>query len=78
MDTIEVFTGKIEKELDGITPGTLQSDTNYRQIEGWSSMYALIIMALCETEYNVTLTGEDLRSCQTMRDLYTIVKSRKT
>jgi acyl carrier protein len=77
MDTIEVFTGKVEKELDAIPPGTLKSDTNYRQIEGWSSMYALIIMALCETEYDVTLTGEDLRSCQTMNDLYTIVKSRK-
>jgi acyl carrier protein len=77
MDTLEDFTGKVERELDGITPGTLQSDTSYREIEGWSSMYALIIMALCETEYDVTLTGEDLRSCKTMRDLYTIVKSRK-
>lgn len=77
MDTLEDFTGKVERELDGITPGTLKSDTSYREIEGWSSMYALIIMALCETEYDVTLTGEDLRSCKTMRDLYTIVKSRK-
>ncbi|MBI3509099.1 MAG: acyl carrier protein [Bacteroidetes bacterium] len=76
MDSIEIFIGKIEKEIDGIQPGTLKPETNYRDLPEWSSMHALVLIALSETEYNVTLTGEDLRVCKTVSDLYSIIKSR--
>ena len=70
------FIKKIENEIEEIEPGSLKPDTNYRNIPGWSSMHALIIIALIDTEYNVTITGSDIRSCQTVNDLFTIVKSR--
>lgn len=73
---LDEFITKIENEIDELPKGSLKPDTNYRQIPEWSSMHALIIIALCETEYDVTLTGEDLRSCNTVNDLYTLVKSR--
>lgn len=77
MDSINVFIEKLERELDMIEPGTLKPDMNYRDIPNWSSMYALIIVALCETEYSVAVTGEDLRKCNTVSDLYNLVVSRK-
>jgi acyl carrier protein len=76
MDDITTFTRKLENELDGVEPGSLQATTVYREIPAWSSMYALVLIALSETEYNVTLTGEDLRGCKTVQDLYDIIKSR--
>lgn len=76
MDDIATFTRKLENELDGVEPGSLQASTAYREIPAWSSMYALVLIALSETEYNVTLTGEDLRGCKTVQDLYDIIKSR--
>ena len=76
MDSIEVFSKKLEGELDGITPGSLQPNTNYREIPEWSSMHALILIALAETEYSVALTGEDLRKCNTVQDIYDVIKSR--
>jgi acyl carrier protein len=39
-------------------------------------MYALIIVAFCETEYNVSVTGDDLRKCETVKDLFQLVISR--
>ena len=77
MDDISTFISKIEAEIDGLTPGTLQPDTNYRQLPEWSSMHALVLIALSETEYNTTLTGEDLRKCSTVRDLYDLISSRQ-
>ncbi|HTF04411.1 MAG TPA: acyl carrier protein [Bacteroidia bacterium] len=78
MDTIEIFGAKLEQELDGIPPGSIQPTTNYREIPDWSSMHALILIALAETEYNVALTGEDLRKCNTVQDIYDVIKSRKS
>ncbi|OFY93228.1 MAG: acyl carrier protein [Bacteroidetes bacterium RIFCSPLOWO2_12_FULL_31_6] len=76
MVTLDEFTKNIEIELDDLESGTLTSDINYRDLEQWSSMYALIIIAYVDSEYNVTLTGDDLRSCNTVRDLYLLIKSR--
>lgn len=77
MDSIDQFIQKLERELDMVEPGTLTPEVNYRTIPNWSSMYALIIVALCETEYDVAVTGEDLRKCNTVNDLYSLVASRK-
>lgn len=76
MDTLEEFARKIENEIDSIEPGSLQADTNYREIPEWSSMHALILIALAETEYGVALTGEDLRKCHTVRDIYSLISSK--
>jgi acyl carrier protein len=73
---IDDFIRKIENEIEEIKPGTLKPDTNFRSIAEWSSMHALILIALIDTDYNVTINGEDLRSSKTINDLFNIVKSR--
>lgn len=78
MDSIEVFGEKLANELDGIPAGAIKPTTNYREIPDWSSMHALVLIALAETEYGVTLTGEDLRKCNTVQDIYEVIKSRAT
>lgn len=76
MDSLAEFTTKLEKEFEDLEPGTLKPDTNMRQMPNWSSMHALIIIALIDTEYDVKITGEDLRNCNTVNDVYNITKSR--
>ncbi|MFN3341350.1 MAG: hypothetical protein ACK40M_01560 [Flavobacteriales bacterium] len=75
-DSVEDFVKKVENELEDIPSGSLKPTTNYRDIESWSSMYALIIIALVSTEYNRTLTGEDLKKCNTFSDLYQVVLAK--
>jgi acyl carrier protein len=75
-DHLEEFISKLERELDMLEPGSLKPDIKYRDIPNWSSMYALIIVAFCETEYNVSVTGDDLRKCETVKDLFQLVISR--
>jgi acyl carrier protein len=77
MILITDFINEIETEIEEITPGTLSPETDYRKLESWSSMHALIILALVDTNYNVTLSGEELRTCITVQDLYNLVKSKQ-
>ncbi|MBR9830585.1 hypothetical protein [Acidiluteibacter ferrifornacis] len=44
--------------------------------EYWSSMHALLIMALAESEYNISITGEELRNSKTLQDLYNLFESK--
>lgn len=77
MISIEEFTKNLEAEFEEIAPGTVTPDTNYRDIKGWSSMYALIIIAFVDTNFDVSLNANDLKSSQTIRDLYNIVLAKK-
>ena len=76
MEDIAAFIKKIEFEMDEIEPGTIKPATHFRELEQWSSMMGLIFIALIDTEYEVTLNGNDLINCKTVDDLYQVVKSK--
>ncbi|MBW6484098.1 MAG: acyl carrier protein [Vicingaceae bacterium] len=76
MEDIAAFVKKIENEFDELEKGTLTPQTNYREIENWSSMHALIIIALIDSEFDVLLNGDDLKETQTIQDLFNLVQSK--
>lgn len=73
---ITKFILVLETEFEELEPGTLKPDTNFRDLDEWSSMHALIIIALIDTEFNVSITGEDLSNIETVSQLFDIVIER--
>ena len=76
MEIRELIT-HIENEFDEVEPGSLQPSSSIKELEGWSSMHALILIALVDSEYDILLTGEELRSISTIQDLFDVLTSRK-
>ena len=76
MEDISEFIKKIEFEIDEIEVGMLKPETKYREMEDWSSMLGLIFIALIDTEYGITINGEELINAITIQDLYDVVKSK--
>lgn len=76
MISAEEFTNQLVAEFEDVEPNTVFPDTNYREIKNWSSMYALIIIAFIDANFDVQLNAEDLKNTQTVRDLYNIVCSK--
>lgn len=74
---LEEFIAKTEEAMDDIEPGTITPTKHFQDIEHWSSMHALLLIAMVDTEYDVLLSGEDLRKCENISDVYQIVNSRK-
>ncbi|MEG0890830.1 MAG: acyl carrier protein [Bacteroidales bacterium] len=61
-----------ETELSQFTPTTV-----FKDLDEWSSLMALSIMAMVDDEYDVRLKGEDIRNSVSILDLFNIVKSQK-
>jgi len=78
MEDIAAFIKKIENEFEELPKETLKPETSFRQIDDWSSMHALIIIALIDSEYDVLLSGEDLRTAETIQELFNIVKTKRS
>ncbi len=73
---IENFTKQLEAELEDIAPGTLKPETSYKDLKNWNSMFALIIIAFVDMNFDVTLNGQDLKGANTVKELYDLVMTR--
>lgn len=74
--TIDDFAKRLEEEFEEIPSGALKSDVKFRDIFEWNSMNALLLMALISTEYDVNISADELRNCNTLGELYAIVSSK--
>jgi acyl carrier protein len=75
MEAIE-FLNNFTDQFDESDLGEVSLETAFRDIEGWSSLAVLSIIAMVDESYNVKLTGEDIRKAVTILDLFNIVNSR--
>jgi len=69
------FIEKVKETLE-INEDNIKPETGIRDFPNWSSMNALILIAMFETDFDATLTGDDLRNCTTVSDLYNLLAEK--
>lgn len=62
--------------FDETDVNTITAETRFRDLDEWSSLLGLSVIAMADDEYDVTLSGEDIRKSDTVMDIYEIVKSK--
>jgi acyl carrier protein len=63
-------------ELDDDAISTLTPDVHFRELEAWDSLTALSIMAMLDDKYQVNLNADEMRSANTLQELYTLVETK--
>ena len=74
---IKEFVENFANQFDETDPAEITPATAFRDLEEWSSLIALSIIAMVDEEYDVTLKGDDIRNATTVEDLFNTVKSKK-
>ena len=70
---IENF-GNLFEETDA---NEIKANTVFKDNDEWGSLMVLMVIAMCDEEYGVTVSGEDIKDTITVEDLYNLVKDRK-
>lgn len=70
---IEKFAEQFDDRPEGLTPSS-----NFREVEGWCSIVGLSVIAMVDEEYDVQLSGDDIRSSNTIEDIFNKVVSKKS
>ena len=70
------FLENFAEQFDETDPSEITANTNFRDLDEWSSLMALSIMAMVDEEYDVQLKGNDIREAHTVEDLFNTVKSK--
>lgn len=70
------FIEKFAEQFDDVDVSSLTAETKFREIEGYTSLVALLIITMIDEEYNVTISGDDMKKQVTIGDLFNLVSSR--
>lgn len=71
------FIEKFAEQFDDTDASEINAETVFKELDEWSSLIALSIIAMADEEYEVTLKGEDIRTSNTVEDLFNVVKSKQ-
>lgn len=62
--------------LDDTDNATVNSETKFKELDEWSSLLALSLIAMVDENYNVTLGAEDIRNANTLSELYSVIQNK--
>lgn len=74
---IKDFIEKLAEIFDDTDASTLNSKTTFTELDEWSSLSALSILAMVDEEYDVQLKADEMRKTNTIQELFDLVKSHK-
>ena len=76
MKTLDEFVALFAEQFDETDPQEITADKQFRDLDEWSSLIGLSVIAMIDEEFDVTLRVEDMRKANTPAALYEIVKSK--
>lgn len=76
MKTLDEFVALFAEQFDDTDASEIQANTEFRELDEWSSLIGLSVVAMVDEEFDVTIKGDDIRNSSTVEDLYKIVVSK--
>lgn len=73
---ITTFLNHFADMLDDTDAALIAEKTIFKDLDEWSSLTALSLIAMADEEYSVKLTGEDIKSAVTLKDIFEIIKNK--
>lgn len=73
---INEFIANFAEQFDDTDASVFTPETKFKELEEWSSLIALSVIAMVDEEYDVEFRGDDIRGSKTVEDLYNKVKAR--
>jgi len=70
------FIANFANQFDDTDASEIQASTEFHNLDEWSSLTGMSVIALAKTEYGKSITGSELRSCVTVEDVFNLIASK--
>lgn len=71
---MEEFIKNFANQFDDTELSEFNADTNFRDLEEWSSLTALAVMNMMEKKYNTPIKVDELNKMNTIGELFELIK----
>lgn len=72
---LQKFIENVKEQFED-APEDFGADTKFRELDEWSSLVSLSIIAMVDDEYGIIIKASDIRSANTVGELYDVVNSK--
>lgn len=70
------FIAHFAEQFDDTDANEIKAETIFKDLDEWSSLIALSIIAMVDEEYDITIKGDEIRNSETVEDLFNAVKAK--
>lgn len=70
------FVKHFASQFDDTDSSVFTSETNFRELEEWSSLVALAVLNMIGKKYSIFLKPEEMKTANTVNELYELVRSK--
>ena len=74
---LDSFIDNFAAQFDDTDRSEFTADTKFRELEEWSSLVMLSVIAMIDEEYDITIRGALLQKNDTIGQLFEAVKALK-
>lgn len=76
MDITE-FIENFAAQFDDTDEALFTPETKFKQLDEWSSLTALSVIAMVDDEYDVIIKGNDIINSETIQDLFDVIEKQQ-
>ena len=73
---INDFIEKFAACLHHTPSSVISPETEFKKLDEWSSIFALIVIAMVDSDYHKVLDAEDIRNSRSLSDLFNLIQSK--
>lgn len=77
MKTLDEFVVLFAEQFDDTDMSEIKASTEFHELDEWSSLIGLSVIALADEEFEVALKGDDVKNAVTVEDLYNTIISKQ-
>ena len=70
MKSLEEFVALFAEQFDDTDASEIKAETVFHDLDEWSSLVGLSVIAMVDEEFDVALKGDDVKNAVTVEDLY--------
>lgn len=71
------FVVHFAEQFEDTEVSVFAPETKFRELEEWSSLLALSIIAMISEEYDIAIKGVEMKAANTIQELFDIVKAKQ-
>lgn len=70
---INDFLTIFAEQFDETDASEIQAQTKFHDLDEWSSLTGMAVIAMARTQFGKTITGAEIRKCVTVEDLFNLI-----
>ena len=70
------FLADFAEQFDDTDVSEITPTCKFHELDEWSSLTGMSVIAMAKTVYGKTITGKEIRACETVEDLFNLIASK--